>query len=215
MSLTRLPRAVDHYTKSGDMPGFSSSYLVLVPEYGLGVTILGAGTDASTIVPLLLDTVQAALIPALDDLARIQATNTYTGDYLAGGTNSSASISLIIDDGPGLKVSAWTNNGIDMLRSFDIVMLGSQPDNPVPADVRLYPLGVDNRWRVGFLKQHGDEEKHGALRGSACMQWMEVDSVRYGKAPLDEVRFRVDNNGEVKELDIPGLRATLDRVQVS
>ena len=212
MSLTQLPRAVDHYTKSGDMPGFSSSYLVLVPELGLGVTILGAGLDASNVVPLLLDSVQAALIPVLDDLARTQAADMYEGDYQAVDTNSSAAISLTIDNRPGLKVSTWTNRGVDMLRSFDVVMLGSQLENALPADVRLYPLGVDNRWRVGFSKQQNDEGKRGALRGSACMQWMKADQVRYGKVAVDEVVFRVSDDGNVEGLDVPSLRTTLDKV---
>ncbi|CEL03929.1 hypothetical protein ASPCAL05066 [Aspergillus calidoustus] len=180
-------RPIDHYTKSGDVPGFSSSYLVIVPEYNLGVTILGAGPDASTVVPLLLDTVQAVLVPALDQLARDQAIGLYAGTYASESGNQSSVIELVVDDGPGLKVTRWSKGHLDMRKSLAVSLFGgSSPQDALPADIRFYPTGVDDRWYVGFTEQEAEETKdanqRGLLRDSACMDWYRVDQFHYGKA---------------------------------
>ncbi|KAJ0423140.1 beta-lactamase/transpeptidase-like protein [Aspergillus carlsbadensis] len=204
-------RPIDHYTKSGDVPGFSSSYLVLVPEYNLGVTILGAGLDASTVVPLLLDTVQAVLIPALDQLAREQAVEQYVGIYTSTSGNESAALQLVVDSGPGLKVARWNKGDLDMLKSLAVALFGGSPHKALPADIRFYPTGLDHRWYVGFTEQTigrtGEDDKHrGALRGSACMDWYRVDQFHYGKRRLDEVVFRMASDGTVEGLEVPALR---------
>ncbi|PGH03219.1 hypothetical protein AJ79_07414 [Helicocarpus griseus UAMH5409] len=225
--LTNPPRPIDHYTKSGDLPGFSSSYIVLVPEYNLGVTLLSAGPEASSIVAMLLDIFQGTLVPKLEKLAREQAQEVYGGKYEAQSkdTNSSASIELVVDKGPGLKVKEWKNNDKDMLQSFYLTILGGakKGDEPLEADVRFYPLGVDDRWRVVFNEPEGKNEKRkggknrggkkllGAMREDACLTWFRVDGTRYGKIPLDEVVFRVED-GAVKRVDAPGLRAEMDKM---
>ncbi|KAK2801506.1 hypothetical protein FQN50_007722 [Emmonsiellopsis sp. PD_5] len=228
-AFTTPPRPIDHYTKSGDLPGFSSSYIVLVPEYNLGVSLISAGADASAIVALLLDNVQGTLIPLLEDLAREQATEIYAGDYQSNkADNASATISLVVDDGPGLKVSKWTNRDKNMLRSFYEGIFGrSKSDDGIKeVDARFYPLGVDDRWRIVFTEPEGGDEGgqgkgkgnngeiYNALRGRACLSWMKVDNFRYGKIAVDEVVFRMGGeSGRVVEgVDIPGLRAELDRV---
>ncbi|KAL2862801.1 serine hydrolase domain-containing protein [Aspergillus lucknowensis] len=216
-TLTNGSRPIDHYTKSGDVPGFSSSYLVLVPEYNVGVSILGAGPDASTFVPLLLDTVQAALIPMLEEMARMQAAKEYTGQYEWKAGNESSVISLGVDDGPGLKVSGWTKGAIDMLKSFDVAMFGSISEDAVPPDVRLYPIGADDRWYVDFTEQDkgpsSQRKKPGALRGSACMPWYRVDGFHYGKVRIDEVMFRRGEEGVVEGVEVPVLRESFQRVR--
>ncbi|KAL3484990.1 beta-lactamase/transpeptidase-like protein [Aspergillus germanicus] len=214
---TLLPnnaRPIDHYTKSGDVPGFSSSYLVLVPEYNLGVTILGAGPDASTVVPLLLDTVQAVLVPALDQLAREQAVKQYAGTYISDSGNETVSVlELVVDGGPGLKVSRWSKGGLNMLKSLAVALFGGSLDTTFPADIRFYPTGVDDRWYVGFTEQEdedivGEDKQRGVLRGSACMDWYRVDQFHYGKRRLDEVAFRLTSDSTVEGIEVPALRET-------
>jgi hypothetical protein len=164
---------------------------------------------------LLLDAVQAALVPVLDNLARSQAAEKYAGKYeTERNSNSSAAITLTVDGpGPGLRVSKWTNRGIDMLKSFDVLMFDSDPADAVAAEVRLYPIGIGNRWRVGFSngRQQNAKRAPGILRGSACLSWMTVDSFHYGKVALDEVVFDVNDDGRVEGLHIPVLRLKLAR----
>jgi hypothetical protein len=177
------------------------------------VTILGTGPHASTVVPLLLDAVQAALIPTLDNLARSQAAAKYAGKYeTEGSANQSAAITLTAD-GPGLRVSKWINRGIDMLKSFDVLMFDSDPADAVAAEVRLYPIGIGNRWSVGFSngRQQNAKRTPDILRGSACLSWMTLDAFHYGKVPLDEIVFDVNEEGRVEGLDIPVLRVKLAR----
>jgi hypothetical protein len=186
---------------------------VLVPEYNLGVTILGAGPDASTVVPLLLDTVQAVLIPALDRLAREQAVKKYAGIYVSDSRNISSIIELAIDDGPGLRVLHWRMGDLNMLKSLAVALFGGSPDTALPADIRFYPTGVDDRWYVGFTEQEDEEivrenKQRGVLRGSACMDWFRVDQFHYGKRRLDEAIFRVASDGTVEGLEVPAFRGS-------
>ena len=212
--LTESQRPIDHYTKSGDLPGYNA-YVALVPEFGLGVTVLAAGPGAPTVIDLLLDTVQEALVPTVEDLARVHARSLYAGNYELNDNNSSAAVLLVVDDGPGLKLAKWTNGAVDMLKTLDVVFFGSFLDNAVPVDVRMYPIGMDGRWRI-FVSKPGDSAKgrKSAVKGNNCVSWYGVDGFYYGGVPFDEVVFWLDDNGTVKGLDIPVLRTRLKKVEV-
>ncbi|KAK2732921.1 putative beta-lactamase-like 1 [Myotisia sp. PD_48] len=211
--LTKYPRPTDHYTKTGGLPIYGS-HIVLVPEYNLGVTVLGAGADVDDIVLPVLDIVQQRLIPALDKLARRQALEKYGGRYQSRDRNFL--MTLTIDDGPGLKVSSWVNRGVDILKTWDVLLFRAKSlDEAEPVDIRLYPQGVGNRWTAQFTERrkatanlHGE----GPLARVNCPDWLRVDNFRYGKKRLDEVDFLVDGTNSIKGLDIPGWRVKLDKI---
>lgn len=215
IGLTRGSRPADHYTKSGGLPGYGST-MVLVPEYGLGVSILVASPAAPRVASLLLDTIQTTLIPALDDLARSQARSLYAGDYVLESGDSSAAMSLTIDDGPGLKVSTWNNRGVDMLISFDTLFYNQAEGKAVPVDARLYPTGMGNRWRIVFSEGETENStsRKSAVKGDDCVSWYMADGLYYGKSPVDKVYFRVADDGKVEGLDIPILRTKLEKTQL-
>lgn len=203
--LTLHPRPVDHYTKSGDVMGYAA-HLLLIPEFGLGVTVHVAGPNAFEPTFSLIDVVQEALIPALDDLARTQANKAYGGDYVAKRSEDPATLSLTIDDGPGLKIANWTNRGKDMLESFHEINGMS--------DARIYPSGKDDRWRAVF--SDGDTESKGpSIVGDSCISWMQVDHSSYGQEPADAFDFEVDEDGEVQGVTLPAFRVELQKVHAS
>lgn len=203
--LTSQPRPVDHYTKAGDVPGYSA-HILLVPEFGLAVTIHAADSNASGAVASLADVVQEVLIPTFDDLARDQANQIYGGEYVAGYNGDPATLSLTIDDGPGLKIANWTNRGKDMLQSFH--QLNGK------SDARIYPSSYGDRWRVVF--SNGDAEpstKKPSIAGNSCRSWTVVDNIGYGKQPADAFDFELDEQGDVRGVTLPGFRAELIKVQ--
>jgi hypothetical protein len=205
--LTSKPRPIDHYTKEGDVPqnGYSA-IIVIIPEYNLGVSILTAGDDSYDANLALFDTVQGYLIPLVEAAAREQAKAKYAGQYISSESSSQSSLELIVDDGPGLKISEWTNNGKDMLSLYDDILLGGSGAN---VDARIYLVGEVERWRVTFEKEHNAGEV--TVLSTACRTWEAVDHIRYGGLPCDEIDFGNNDHG-INNLTIPGLRATLVKV---
>lgn len=202
--LTLHPRPVDHYTKSGDVMGYAAN-LLLIPEFGLGLTAHVSGPDAYEPITSLIDVVQESLIPALDDLARTQAKQVYGGDYVAKYNDDPATLSLTIDEGPGLKIANWTNRGKDMLQSFHEI-------NGMP-DARIYPSGKDDRWRVVF-SEGGTESstKTPSIVGDSCISWMQVDHGNYGQKPADAFDFELGEDGNVQGVTLPAFRVELMKV---
>ncbi|KAK5992288.1 Beta-lactamase-like protein [Cladobotryum mycophilum] len=221
-NLTPDKRVIDVYTKSGDLPGYSV-YMLMLPDYSVGATVMVAGADAYAPSELLLDVVTKALVPAVDSLAREQARAVYTGRYTGAsgtgnhtnninGTNSTnstaSSLDLIIDNGPGLKIKRWINNGKSILQA-----LAANQGVPVQSlDARLYPVGEKNRWRLSF-ETIGTGKEDLSAPSKTCHNWFQVDALRWASLPVDEFQFNVEN-GIVKGVRNLGLRANLSRQNV-
>ena len=67
-----FPRAIDVYTKAGGVPGYGS-YVALIPEFNIAITVNAAGGETSYSSIELLDTLVSAVVPYADALAREQA----------------------------------------------------------------------------------------------------------------------------------------------
>jgi hypothetical protein len=202
-------RTVDLYTKSGDL-GAYSSMTALLPDYNVGFTILAAGEGTTALVAALTDTVANALIPALEEAAREEADNVYTGTYSAQ-TNSSSVIS--IDDGPGLRLEQWISNSVDM---FQVIRALNGIDTP---DIRLYPTGLQQKrngclyqsFRAVFGSLESAGEAIGPVTGSS-ITWELVDSYKYGNVGVDEFLFELDaGTGEVVSVSPRALRESLQK----
>lgn len=123
---------------------------------------------------------------------------------------TSGALSLVVDEGPGLKIANWTNRGKDMLQSFAIINCDEPPENATNIDARIYPVGIDNRWRVTF-EQPEVTGTEGSIMGKTCMTWRKVDEPTWGGVPMDEFDFQVGSDG-VEGVDIIGLRTKLSKV---
>ncbi|KAG4432061.1 hypothetical protein IFR05_012456 [Cadophora sp. M221] len=111
-------RAIDLYTKSGKL-GVYGGYMILVPDYDVGFTLLQAGPGLNTDV--LAGWVVDIFLPALENAARLQAVMDYTGEYVVqtntqtqtqaqtSGTNSSFTLTSDANK-PGLILTNWINN---------------------------------------------------------------------------------------------------------
>ncbi|KAJ3547863.1 hypothetical protein NM208_g1301 [Fusarium decemcellulare] len=195
---TDLP--IDVYTKSGNLPSYAA-YVVLIPEYSVGITINAAGPDSYIASRILLEVVVEKAVQGLEDLARTQARVKYAGRYTAG---NGSTVVLDVDPGPGLKIKEWNNNGKSILKAWKELRGG----NAAGVDARIYPVGDNDRWRVTF-EAIPAQDKTGPFK-DACETWFSVDQFRYQGLPVDEIVFDI-NNGKVDGLSIPGLRQSLER----
>ncbi|CAI6076744.1 unnamed protein product [Clonostachys chloroleuca] len=181
-NLTPDSRPIDLYTKSGGIFGYETN-MVLIPEFNVGISVLAAGDDASDALMGLLDIVIPATVSSLNQLARQQAKETYA------------------DDGPGLRITQWTNRGKSMLE----FLASREGTNVMDLDMRLYPVGEGQRWRLVLERTEGANP---SVFSDACITWLRVDQMRYAKQPVDEFTFDI-KGGAVIGLKNSGLRAKL------
>lgn len=206
-----FPRAIDVYTKAGGVPGYGS-YLVLIPEYDIGITINAAGGETSYSSIELLDTVVAALVPWADQLARQQTGEKYAGRYVLETASSNDTLILSSTSGPGLAIEELNVNGVDVIAALAM-------KQKVPLDnfsARLYPtdpdsLGTQNEnWRM-LPDQISPAKKLWA--GLECMSWNNGDWARYVGEPLDTFVFHMDEDTErVGSVELLGWRVNLVKV---
>lgn len=205
--LTVDGRPIDIYTKLGDVPGYSTM-MFLVPDYEVGGAIIVSGDGTYNTVLKLMDIVVEKLVSEVDSLARTQA-SIYTGQYRSSNgtsTNSStSSLSLVLDDGPGIKIENWVNDGKSILDGLSGIR-GITIDR---LDARLYPVGSGNKWRMA-LEVTQSPNQVSVLPSQACSNWLFVDQLRYAGLPVDEFSFHVQN-GAVEEVHNSGLRVTLTK----
>jgi hypothetical protein len=190
------------------LPGYNG-YIALIPEYEIGISInvAGAGDKDYNVVSAVFSAVLESLVPSLDALARTQAAQKYAGTYTSGSGNTTSSLVLAIDDGPGLKVEKWTLLGNNVL---DIVAMLNRAQGAAAIDVRAYPIGAEDRWLLVTERVGSAGEKTGVYAGT-CDGWFQLDQVRFAGLPTDEIDFVVEN-GKVVGAVSPGLRQQLTKV---
>ncbi|KAJ9254981.1 hypothetical protein DTO195F2_6465 [Paecilomyces variotii] len=203
-------RVIDLYTKAGDL-GSYSSMTVLSPDHGVEFTILAAGDDTTSLVAVLSDLISAQLLPALEQAAKVEANTTYAGTYESVTATSNSSVSISIDDGPGLRVEKWISNSVDM---FDVVSSSALTgiSNPI---IHLNPTGLRTPSQVSFRAIFVSPSDAGSGTGpftKSCSTWELVDQSNYGNVGLDEFLFELDpTTGEVKSISPRALRETLPK----
>lgn len=199
-------RPIDLYTKSGDIGTFSSVF-ALSPDHGVGFVVLGAGSNCHVSLAYASDLISAVLIPALEQSAKEQAHRRFAGTYALDKGNSS--ITITTDDGPGLRVTSWTNNSTDMFPAF--MALNGMKD-PSQLSIRLYPTGLESPGQISFRALVPPPLPDGiGPFTSSCISWVTVDSQTYGNVGLDEFVFEIDKKGDVVSVSPRVLRTVLAR----
>lgn len=201
------PRPIDIFTKTGGVTGYAA-HAVLVPEYNIALTINAAGGQAQNAVTALFPLMVKPLVAYADKLARQHARVEYAGTYKTSTSNATSSMTLAVDDGPGLAIEELTMNGVPVLKSLAAIQ-------KIPYEslaVRLYPTDPDSlgtereAWRISIDRR--DRKKEFAER--ECASWFSGDPFRYVTEPLDTVVFTKSENG-VDGVELLGWRARLDR----
>jgi hypothetical protein len=104
-------RTVRFITKGGGLPGYFS-LIAMVPEYGLGITILVAGKVDMLIK--IQDAVGATIVRAAEAIAIRQLQERYAGTYASTNHTLNSTITLEADS-RGLVVTEFISNGTDAL----------------------------------------------------------------------------------------------------
>lgn len=169
-------------TKGGDI-GVYAAYITLIPELGVGFSILAAGESSIPDTRILADMMAATFVPATRDSARQEAKAHYEGDYSDAATGSNMTLALT-DNAPGIAVSQFTYAGQDVIGTILTELYGSN------VSMRLYPTGLSSStlngtsvsaWRA--IYQAPEQTDFGAF-SEDCWSWIDVSSITYGKIQL-------------------------------
>ncbi|KAI1426659.1 beta-lactamase/transpeptidase-like protein [Xylaria sp. FL1777] len=209
-------RWITAFNKAGRI-GDYSSVLAIIPDYDIGISVLLAGELPANANFNLLDIIGEVLIPAVEEAARAEAGATFSGHYtFANVTQLNSSMTIQTDDQPGLNVVQWISNGTDFALISTVLQNGYFPVKP---RIRLYPTGLEGQnpnggKRVVFKAVFEDADapsKAAAMFSTDCATWINVASVIYGSAAMDELIFDMDSKGKVTSITSPSLRVTLDK----
>lgn len=196
--IVRVPteRNIWMYTKGGHVGAYTSE-IILIPEYGIGASVLTAGVAVSQDVDLLSNLFATIVAPVLEDAAKEEAAAVYTGRYYSAGSNES--ITILADGYPGLLVSHMTYNQSDALEVI-AELSGAGPEG---IEVRLWPTTLVSRddpntnnitavsWRM--VVQKLPLVPAGPFLGN-CISWFQVAQLTYGGIGMDEVVFTIDSD---------------------
>lgn len=191
------------YTVIGNI-GHYSSYIGLVPNYGVGFVMLAADSEGSADLNAYVDFIFAAMTPALEKAAVVQANASYSGMYTS---SNGTRMKIEVDGKPGLVVTELTNNGADV-RAGIAKLKGIELDALI---FRLYPSNVQSGSRMEFRAIWQDNNDLADGGTPTCVSWMDIEDLVYGGESLDRYVFELDESGSAKSVEIPALRAALGK----
>ncbi|KAJ5580248.1 uncharacterized protein N7459_006233 [Penicillium hispanicum] len=203
-------RPLDVISKAGALHGYHS-FATLIPEYGLGLTVMVAGNPGT--MQTLRETVVQTMVPFVEDIARDRAVNRYAGVYRSGhGDNGTRETYLrlgVDPDGPGLYIAEWVSNNADFLTLYG--SLEGMPEQAGSWSARLIPASVEpgmnwEMWRVVCVGMGADDTIFGDLHLT------DVDDLEYGGRGLGDIRIRLDEHSYAVEMDVPVLGVKLQRM---
>jgi len=186
-------RPVTFVTKSGSLPGYYSRISIL-PEYGLGVTVLVSGR--SKLVEQLQEIVTVNLVRAAENAIWQDTEKTHGGFYTAVDDKLNSSISFSASPSGGLTVTNFISNGTDELGFvFPTFFLPLLDIGDLPWRVQLMPtLLYKNEtrqqgeiWRMLVVPEEPKEKNERPVWDDFCIT--NVEYVNYGGLPFNEVVF--------------------------
>ncbi|KAL0933625.1 uncharacterized protein CTRU02_210424 [Colletotrichum truncatum] len=217
-STTLLPYGVPiHvYTKTGDL-GLYSNVVVLIPDYDVTISVLTGGPASKqfSFPTRLISPVISALIPALEQANKEAAEAAFAGTYADPETNST--VTLSVDDGPGLSLTDWKVRGIDVLPNI--------PNYSASADMkahnvsaRIYPTNIKYggswSWRAVY-KNHDNEEivNDVFFPQAGCQTWGLIDRSTYNYLAFDDFVISIGEDGASKSISPRPFGVTLNKVK--
>ncbi|KAF7521547.1 hypothetical protein G7054_g12402 [Neopestalotiopsis clavispora] len=221
-------RVVDSYGKAGSINAYQS-LLVLLPDYDVGISALLAGTWPGNANWDMADLIGGVMLPALEEVARLQADKNYAGTYElssetdpeSGLTNNSSIVLSTDSSRPGLGVESWVSNGTDMI---PIAVRYTLNYNVTAPAIRLYPTGLESgstadgsgnaTKKVAFkavVENLDATDETGKMFSTDCGSWVSQTAAVYADMPLDQFVFTVDEDGRATQIKNLALRAELDR----
>ncbi|KAJ5612795.1 alkaline D-peptidase [Penicillium lagena] len=198
----------DIYTKLGDS-GDYCGLLVLLPDFEIGFTILGASSVGvhTQAVQLVADLLTDSMMPALMTQARHEAVTNLVGTYTPKDKGLNTTLTLSVPSSsksaPGLVISEWISNGTDIKNILATALVDLVPHIPVPPAnpdmVRLVPTIQDIAASGQIAFQMDTVNPTGPVTGHLFSQMYDVgdwasiiDQLTYQDIPINEFVFHVD-----------------------
>jgi CubicO group peptidase (beta-lactamase class C family) len=198
----------DIYTKLGDSGNYCG-LLVLVPEFDIGFTMLGASSVQvhTQAVQLVADHLTNSILPALLSQARHEALTNLAGTYKPKDTNLNTTFTVSVPpspkSAPGLVITEWVSNGTDLRSRLAETLINLVPRLPVqpsnPNLVRLVPTiqDVETSGQIAFQMETvnpiGPVAGHLFSKMYAVSDWAStIDQLAYHDIPINEFVFNVD-----------------------
>ena len=203
-------RPLTFVTKSGHLPGYSS-IVIMVPDYGIGITMLVAGNSKA--LGDIRKIVVKEMVSFAEEAAMADLRARYVGTYEDERSNSS--VTLAQSDEYGLTVTRWISNGVDTLKGIENIYAPSGEQWVMHV---LPTLLFDDenkkegeRWRLLPQKIASKQERRSAsLWDNFCIS--DWDSMTYAGKPYNEIVFRGGRpHGSSESVRLSGFRSTLYR----
>ncbi|KAH6623277.1 beta-lactamase/transpeptidase-like protein [Chaetomium tenue] len=222
-NITSDGRLIDLYTKTGDLINYHSQ-LVLIPDYDLVLTLLVAGpaspTEGSqTTMTLMMSRILQTLLPAIEAAGKAETAAAYAGTYSDKRTNSSLTLSLTEDDGPGIAITRYIIRGVDVPRTDPGSTLppATPPVLDPPMRYRLYPASTgaegETSWRAvgtrATAEEVGKQDGLFAWGMNSCITWAMMDRSTFEFGARDHFVFGVGGDGRVKGVEAVGYQVQL------
>jgi len=185
--------------------GHYSSYIGLLPNYGVGFVVLAADSETSADLNAYVDFISTAVQPALEKAVIFQANASYSGTYTSNNGTANSTMNVAVDGKPGLIVTALSNNGVDV-RAGIAQLKGIKPEALI---FRLYPTNLHSSGKTEFRAIWQDNNDLADAGTPTCVSWMDVEDLVYGGESLDKYVFELDASGKAKAVEIPALRIVL------
>lgn len=202
------------YTKGGHYGQYTSE-MILLPDWDIGYNVLASGAAVSLAVDTVSNIVAEVVVAAaLDDAAAEEANTTYAGTYTSSDGDT---LTIEVDDGPGLLVSNWTWNNTDAIALY-ATLAAADPDANI--SIRLWPttlkspsgVGAGSLTKAGFrayVQKLPTMLNPYPVLGN-CISWLTTDQITYGGVGSDEFVFDVED-GQATGLEARFLRARYER----
>jgi len=187
-------RVVDLYAKSGDLGGAENYYGTLTTfdmDHHFGFNILATGKRAGSVRWTLGSMLSEVFVNAFEAASREEAAAKFAGTYKSTGTGPASNITFELDDNrPGLGITEWYNNGVNILGA-----LRTYRNIPSAAtlSLRLYPLNKfgDELTFRSVIEVFPQSYVTGPM-STDCITWPTVDGLQYGSAGVDEFAFKME-----------------------
>ncbi|KAI4199037.1 MAG: hypothetical protein LQ350_004859 [Teloschistes chrysophthalmus] len=218
----------DIYTKSG-ASGAYGGYIILIPDYDTGFSILGTTSQPQGIefTALLTDIIIETMMPAFLAQAEEEAGRNYAGIYTSSSKDLNTTLVLSLnrtspDAKAGLVITEFISNGTDVLASG---ILGDGPLRLLPTISGPSPIAVTHtnstnscpeKQEIAFrTSPYRPQNPEGGLFSgllSIAADWIFTDQGTYGGVGLGLFVFEIGEEGVTEGVRVEGWRVRLEKV---
>lgn len=228
--LPHTQRPVTFVTKAGGLPGYTSN-IIIMPEYGLGLTILVASdlSRAGNTLDVIREQVTVSIVRAAESVGQSDLQHAYAGSYSSSSSSSSSfssqtqlnsSITFSQSHSRGLYVTHWVSNSTNVLE-WPFFSTPGQYGINIYAQVVPTLLYADEErrqgeiWRIVLVAERPSKNSTVDYWDDFCIT--HVDNLRYAGIPLNEIVFWRNGSGQgndrVTAVELTAFRVTLERTE--